>query len=234
LPSTNPPERRAPVTRDRILRAAIDLADEGGLDAISMRKLGQALGVEAMSLYKHVANKDEVLDGMAELVMEGVEVPDPALPWREAIRRSEISAHRALRSHAWASALIESRMNAGPVRLRYLDAVIATLRAAGFPLHTVAYAFMTLDSYTYGFTLHEQAWTFEPDEAPEVAAAMAELLPADVYPNVLAVAALAAGEGGAMPIDFEFGLDLILDGLERLLSPGRRRTANEERLRSKR
>jgi AcrR family transcriptional regulator len=213
----DPPARRAPVTRDRILRAAIDLADQGGLDAISMRKLGQALGVEAMSLYKHVSNKDEVLDGVADLIAGEFEVPDPALPWKEAIRRSEISTHEVLLRHSWASTLIESRNTAGPARMRYLDAVIGTLRSAGFPMPIVARAFGALDSHTYGFTLQEQAWAIEPVETPEAAAAMVAMLPEGAFPNLEAMGRMAMELDDGVPVDFEFGLDLLLDGLERLL-----------------
>ena len=216
-PRRNP--RRAPVTRDRILRAAIDLADHGGLDALSMRRLGQALGVEAMSLYKHVANKDEVLDGIADLLSADMRAPDATGDWKQELRASAISAHEVLLRHPWASTLIESRMNAGPNRLRYLDAVIATLRGAGFSLPIVARAFGLLDSHTYGFTLQEQAWAFDPADAPELAAAMVATLPEGAYPNIVAMAGLAASEPGGMGIDFAFGLDLILDGLERLLPP---------------
>jgi AcrR family transcriptional regulator len=216
MPDT--PARRAPLTRDRVLRAAIDLADDHGLDALSMRRLGQALGVEAMSLYKHVANKEAILDGMADLVAGEIEVPDPSLPWKEAIRRSEISTHDVLLRHPWASTLIESRNTAGPARTRYLDAMIGTLRGAGFPMPIVARAFGALDSHTYGFALQEQAWAIEPVEGPEAAAAMVEMLPEGAFPNLEAMARMAMSVDG-VPVDFEFGLDLLLDGLERLL-PG--------------
>ena len=218
LPADPASARRAPVTRDRVLRAAIDLADQGGLDAISMRRLGQALGVEAMSLYKHVASKDEVLDGIADLVAAEMRVPDPAGPWKVEIRKSCIAAHAVLTRHPWAGTLIESRLNAGPNRLRYLDAVIATLRGAGFPLPIVARAFGLLDSHTYGFALQEQAWAFDVADAPELAAEMVQTLPEDLYPNIVAMASIAFEDPAGTPIDFEFGLDLILDGLERLLS----------------
>ncbi len=207
------PARRTPLSRERVLRAALVLADEQGIEAVSMRRLGQALGVEAMSLYKHVADKEAILDGIADLVMEDVEVPDPDLPWREAIRRSAISAHQAFRRHPWAGTVLESRLNPGLARLRYLDAVVGVLRAAGFDTLTIAHAFMALDSHTYGFTLQELALPFEAAGAPEVAAMMAGVF--EAYPNLQAMAELAMT--GAPMLDFEFGLDLLLDGLERLL-----------------
>ena len=214
-----PPDRtarRRPLSRDRVLRAAIRLADEGGLESVSMRKLGQVLQVEAMSLYKHVANKDEILDGIADLVMGDFEVPSGDVDWKTAIRRGAISAHQVLLRHPWASSLIESRLNAGPARLRYLDAVIGVLSAAGFSMPIVSRAVMALDSHTYGFVLQELAWPFDTENAPEMAAAFARGLPAGDYPNLLAMAEMAATTPGGSLVDFEFGLDLILDGLERL------------------
>jgi AcrR family transcriptional regulator len=208
--------RRKPLSRDQVLRAAIRLADEGGLESVSMRRLGQALRVEAMSLYKHVANKDDILDGIADLVMGDFEVPSGDADWKAAIRRSTISAHQVLLGHPWASSLIESRLNAGPARLRYLDAVIGVLSAAGFPMPIVIRAVMALDSHTYGFVLQELAWPFDDENYPEVAAAFARGLPAGEYPNLLAMAEMVATAPGGVPADFEFGLDLILDGLERL------------------
>jgi AcrR family transcriptional regulator len=208
--------RRRPLNRDRVLRAAIRLADEGGLESVSMRKLGQMLRVEAMSLYKHVANKDDILDGMADLVTGDFEVPSVDVDWKTAIRRSAISAHQTLLRHPWASSLIESRLNAGPARLRYLDAVIGVLSAAGFTMPIVIRAIMALDSHTYGFVLQEMAWSFDAANAPEMAATFARGLPAGEYPNLLAMAEMAATTPGGSSVDFEFGLDLILDGLERL------------------
>ena len=215
-PARTAPRRRTPLSRDRVLRAAVALADEDGLEAVSMRKLGQVLRVEAMSLYKHVANKDDILDGIADLVVGDFEVPSRDVDWKTAVRRSAISAHQVLLRHPWASGLIESRQNAGLARLRYLDAMIGTLAAAGFPLPVVIRAIMALDSHTYGFVLQEMAWSFDTENAPEMAATFAQGLPAGEYPNLLAMAEMAAATPGGGLVDFEFGLDLILDGLERL------------------
>jgi AcrR family transcriptional regulator len=205
---------RVPLSRERVLQTALALADEGGVEAVSMRRLGQALGVEAMSLYKHVADKEAILDGIADLVMDEVEVPSPDLDWRTSIRRSAISAHEALRRHPWAGVVLESRLNPGPARLRYLDAVVGVLRGAGFDTPIVARAFMALDSHTYGFTMQELALPFDAGSASGVAEEMAARVFADAYPNLLAMAELAMS--GAPLLDFEFGLDLLLDGLERL------------------
>ncbi len=215
-PPTRVPRRRTPLNRDRVLRAAVRLADEGGLESVSMRKLGQVLGVEAMSLYKHVANKDDLLDGIADLVVSDFEVPAAGLGWKPAMRRSAISTHQALLRHPWASGLIESRLSAGPARLRYLDAVIGTLSAAGFTMPMAIRVIMALDSYTYGFVLQELAWPFDAENAPELAASFGRSLPAGEYPNLTAMAEMAATGPGGASVDFEFGLDLILDGFERL------------------
>lgn len=208
--------RRKPLSRDQVLRAAILMADEGGLDSVSMRKLGQVLRVEAMSLYKHVDNKDDILDGIADLVMGDFEVPAIDADWRTAIRRSAISVHQVLLRHRWASGLIESRLNAGPARLRFMDAVIGVLSAAGFTMPMAIRAIMALDSHTYGFVLQELAWPFDVENAPEVAAAFARGLPAGDYSNLVSMAEMVTTAPHGVPVDFEFGLDLILDGLERL------------------
>ena len=215
-PSARAAARRRPLSRDRVLRAAIRLADEGGLESVSMRRLGQLLRVEAMSLYKHVASKDDILDGIADLVVGDFEVPSGDVDWKTAVRRSAISAHQTLFRHPWASSLIESRLTAGPARLRYLDAVIGVLAAAGFPMPIVIRAIMALDSHTYGFVLQEMAWSFDTENTSEMAAAFARGIPAGEYPNLLAMAEMTATAPGGASVDFEFGLDLILDGLERL------------------
>jgi AcrR family transcriptional regulator len=216
-PAARPP--RVPLSRDRVLRAALQLADAHGIDAVSMRRLGQALSVEAMSLYKHVTDKEDILDGLADLVMAEVEVPEPGVDWKAEVRRGAISLHAALRRHPWAGPVLESRIQPGPARLRYLDAVVGTLRAAGFELPLIAKAFMALDSHTYGFTMQELAWPFDSKEAPEVAASMAAGLFAGGYPNLAAMAGVAAA--GEVDPDFAFGLDLILEGLARHLAATR-------------
>jgi hypothetical protein len=163
-----------------------------------------------------VANKDDILDGIADLVVGDFEVPSGDVDWKSAVRRSAISAHQTLLRHPWASSLIESRLNAGPARMGYLDAMIGVLSAAGFTMPLVIRAIMALDSHTYGFVLQEMAWSFDVENAPEMAATFARALPAGEYPNLLAMAEMAATAPSGAPVDFEFGLDLILDGLERL------------------
>ena len=210
--------RRKPLSRDRVLRAAIRLADVGGLDAVTLRKLGQELRVEAMSLYRHVASKDDILDGTADLITSEFDVPSADGDWKPAIRRSVISAHEVLLRHPWAGSVIESRRTAGPARLRYLDAVVGRLSGAGFPMPIVIRAIMALDSHTYGFVLQELAWPFGVEDAPATAEAFASGLPAREYPNVLALAEMVAAAQHGVPVEFEFGLDLILDGLARSLT----------------
>ena len=215
--TTSTKRPRQKLSRERVLAAALRLADKEGIDAVSMRRLGQALGVEAMSLYKHVAGKEDILDGIADLVMEEVEVPSRDQPWQTALRQSAISTHRALLRHPWASAVLESRRNPGPTRLRYLDTVVSILLDAGFTLPDVARAFMAIDSHVYGFTLQVVAMPFDLRDAPEEAARLATETFGDAYPGLRAMAELAASAPG-VPIELEFGLDLIIDGLERRLA----------------
>ena len=210
------PARREPVTRERILDAAIALADEAGIEAVTMRRLGERLGVEAMSLYKHVADKEAVLAGIADRVAREFALPSPDDDWRAALRTTLVAAHAVLLRHPWAGPLLESSLDPGPARLDYLDAVVGVLRGAGFSLPEVAHAFGTLDSHLYGFTMQVANWPFEADTYADTAAALAANLDADRYPNLLAMASMVVDAGGA-PLDFTFGLDLILDGLERRL-----------------
>ena len=217
--STPSPESRAPLNRERVLGAAVLLADEDGIESLTMRKLGLRLGVEAMSLYNHVANKDDLLDGMVDLVVSEIDLPAAAVDWKEAMRRRAISAQAVFSRHPWASSLIDSRQSSGPARLRYFDWVVGTLRRAGFTLELAARAFSVLDSYIYGFGRQQLNMSVAPDITPEeLAEAFLRAIPADEYPylrEMVVEHAMDAGyDEGA---DFAFGLDLILDGLERLL-----------------
>jgi AcrR family transcriptional regulator len=215
---TPPPKRsRRKLSREGILRAAVTLADQEGIEAVSMRRLGQALGVEAMSLYKHVTGKEDILDGISDLVMEEIEVPSRDLPWRAALRQSAIGTHEALLRHPWAAAVLESRRNPGPTRMRYLDAVVSILLAAGFSLPDVARAFMAVDSHVYGFTLLILSFPFDLRDSPDEAQVLAEGSFGDAFPGLRSMAELAV-TGPGVPIELEFGLDLILDGLERRLA----------------
>jgi len=222
-PATPSPESRTPLNRERVLRAAVALADEKGIDSLTMRDLGLRLGVEAMSLYNHVVNKGDILDGMVDLVVSEIDLPPDAVDWREAMRRRAISAQAVFSRHPWASALIDSRESSGPARLHYFDWVLGTLRRAGFTLDMTAHAFSVLDSYIYGFGRQQLNMSAGPDVKPEeIAEAFLQGIPADEYPHLREmVVEYAMNAGHDESADFEFGLDLILDGLQRLLDPVR-------------
>jgi AcrR family transcriptional regulator len=209
---------RTPLTRERVLRAAIASADEGGIEALSMRKLAQTLGVEAMSLYNHVANKDEVLDGITDIVVAEIDVPPIGSDWQAAMRRRASSAHAMLLRHPWASLLIVSRVNVGPSMLHYVDATVGCLREAGFSYEMADRAWNAIDSHVYGFTLQELNFPFDPSEYAGVAKEFLPMIPADQYPylNALSQQVIDGTHHGLH--DFQFGLELILDGLEKVRS----------------
>jgi AcrR family transcriptional regulator len=210
-------EARIRLGRERVLRAAISQADDGGLDALSMRKLADALEFAPMALYRHVANKDDLIDGMVDVVFSEVELPAPGPDWRTAMRRRAISLRDALLRHRWAIGLMESRANPGAASLRHHDAVIGSLRAGGFDMAMAAHAYSLLDSYIYGFALTKMNLPFDSGaEVAEVAETMLEPFPMDAYPNLVAfISEHAMQPGYDYGDEFEYGLDVILDGLER-------------------
>ena len=218
-PPTPSPEPRVPLSRERVLGAAVLLADEEGIESLSMRELGLRLGFEAMSLYNHVANKDDLLDGMVDLVVSEIDLPSDTVDWKEAMRRRAISAQSVFSRHPWASGLIDSRESSGPARLRYFDWMIGTLRRAGFTLETAARAFSILDSYIYGFGRQQLNMSSGGDITPEeMAEAFLRAIPADEYPYLREmVVDYAMASDYDESADLGFGLDLILDGLQRLL-----------------
>jgi AcrR family transcriptional regulator len=213
------PEPREPLSRERVLCAAVLLADEDGLEALTMRELGLRLGVEAMSLYNHVAGKDDILDGMVDLVVGEIDLPSDTVDWKEAMRRRAISAQSVFSRHPWVSALVDSRQSSGPARLRYFDWVIGTLRRAGFTLELAVRAFSLLDSYVYGFGRQQLNMSAGPDVAPEeMAEAFLRAIPADEYPYLREMVVEHAMQAGYdESADFAFGLDLVLEGLQGLL-----------------
>jgi AcrR family transcriptional regulator len=217
---SSPP--RDPLSRERVLLAAVALADEHGLDWLSMRKLGDAVGVEAMSLYNHVASKDDLLDGMTDLVFAEIVLPVAGRGWREAMRERAISVRAALRRHRWAIGLMESRTSPGPATLRHHDAVLGCLRAAGFSVELAAHAFSALDSYIYGFALQERNLPFDtPAESAAMARAMLEQFPVEAYPHLAEITLEHVLQPGYDYGDeYEYGLDLILDGLDRAADDG--------------
>ncbi|WP_159766082.1 TetR/AcrR family transcriptional regulator [Streptomyces sp. HM190] len=220
---TAPQPPRETLTRQRVLSAAVALADSGGLETLSMRKLGEAVGVEAMSLYNHVANKEDLLDGMVDLVFDEVDLPSPDDDWREAMRLRAASMRRVLSRHRWSIGLMASRATPGPATLRHHDAVLGCLRRAGFSLTLTAHAVSVLDGYIYGFALQEKALPFDtPERTAEVAEAIMSGFGDGEYPYLAEIATEHVMRPGYDYGDeFDFGLDLILDGLQRAagLSP---------------
>lgn len=220
------PGSRAPLTRERVLRAAVDLADDGGIEALSMRRIGQALGVEAMSLYNHVANKDDILDGIVDLVWGEVEPPPDGVEWRRALRRHAISTHEVLLQHPWACNLALTRDSILPARLRYMEAILRVLREGDFPDRLTFHAYHALDSHTIGFTLWEVGHSIPAGGLEDMAASFLESLPAGEFPHLVEHVEQHLGGLGDEGDDegaFVFVLDLLLDGFERA-----RRTAADD------
>lgn len=210
---------REPLSRSRVLTAAVALADTEGLGALSMRRLGEALGVEAMSLYKHVANKEDLLGGIVDLVVGEMALPAIGGDWRAAMRRRAITAHAVLRRHPWATMLIVSRANVGPASLAYVDATIGCLRAAGFSWALADHAWNAIDSLVYGFTLQQLNFPFAPEDYARMAEHFLPTLPAGAYPHLRGLSQEVIDRRHDGMHALEFGLDLLLDGLERLLPP---------------
>jgi AcrR family transcriptional regulator len=211
---------RKPLSRARVLQAAVALANEAGLDAFSMRGLAQELGVVPMALYKHVANKEELLDGMVDIVFSEIELPSGDLDWRSAMRRRALSTHEALKRHSWAIGMMESR-RPGPANLRNHNAVMGCLRKAGFPFEIAIHAYSIQDAYIYGFALQERDTGFEtPDSAGEAAQRRAQTIGSlENYPYLVEIATKLPASGYDNAVEFAWGLDLILDGLDRLRDP---------------
>jgi AcrR family transcriptional regulator len=216
------PEARVPLSKDRVLDAALALADRSGFASLSMRRLAHELGVEAMSLYHHVASKDEILDGLVDVIFSEIELPSGQVDWKTAMRRRAISARQALLRHPWAIGLMESRVRPGPATLRHHDEVLGTLRRAGFSMHMAAHAYSLLDSYVYGFTLNEQSLPLDSaDQVAEVGTGILHGLPPDAYPHLAEfIVEHAMKPGYDYGEEFEFGLELILEGLDRAEGSG--------------
>jgi AcrR family transcriptional regulator len=211
------PEARNRLSRERVLRAAVELADRDGIGALSMRRLGQEVGVEAMSLYNHVRNKEDVLNGMVDAVFSEIDLPAGDAAWWTAMRQRAISARQALLRHPWAIGLMESRVQPGPATLRHHDSVLRNLRTAGFSVEMAAHAYSMLDSYVYGFTLNELSLPLDSSrQIAEVAGNILRENPAGEYPYLMEMAVEHAMKPGYDYGDeFEYGLDVILDGLKR-------------------
>jgi len=212
------PRVRLPLSRDRILRAALELVDDAGIESLTMRKLGQVLGFEAMSLYNHVANKDDVLDGIVDLVLAETEPPAPGGDWETAVKTSAVSVHELLRDHNWAAKLLMSPERIRPARLRYMDSLLGRLRKAGFSADTTYHAYHVLDGFIFGFSLWETSHTYTAEQVTDFVAKFAQVITPDQYPYVHEHGQQHMNEGPHRDVSaFEFGLDLILDGLKRAL-----------------
>jgi AcrR family transcriptional regulator len=211
-------EARTPLNRDRILDAALHLADESGADAVTMRRLGDELGFEAMSLYRHVANKNDLLNGMLDLVLTEWQPPDGKGDWAESIRTSARSVHDALRRHPWAAQLLMSGSHIRPARLRYMEGLLRRLRDAGFDADTTYSVYHLLDGYIFGFSLWEIAYTTIPLDDEAVTKLM-KTIPWDEYPHLAGHKDQHMSDGPHRDAKaFEVGLDLILAGLEKMLA----------------
>ena len=213
-------EQRSRLSRERVLRAAMAMGDASGIEAVTMRRLAQELGVEAMSLYHHVANKDDILAGIVDMVIEEFDLPRPGEQWKDAIRRTAISAYDAMLRHPWSPALILSGPGISPARLAYMNAVLGALRGAGFSADMTDHAYHALDSHIMGFTLWRAGImaTTTGEDVGTLAADLLATLSADEMPYLIEHIEqhLKPPDPDAVR-EFEFGLGLILDGLERLL-----------------
>ena len=209
-------DRRTPLNRVRVLEAAVALADRDGIDAVSMRNLGQELGIEAMSLYTHIRGKEDLLDGMVDVVVTEIPIDVEGPDWRTTLRRTILGARTVMLRHRWAARVIETRNAPGPATLSYMETVAGIIRDGGFTVDLTHHAMHVLGSRVQGFSQDLYDDSGVPD--PEAAAAFAAQL-AETYPNIAAIATAASHEGGLGGCDddyeFAFGLDLILDGLER-------------------
>jgi AcrR family transcriptional regulator len=204
------------LSRDRILAAAVALADEEGLEPLTMRRLAESLGARAMALYNHVANKDDLLDGMVDLVFGEIDLPSTADEWKPAMRRRAIAVRAALSRHTWAVGLMESRSSPGPATLRHHDAVLGCLRGAGFTPALTAHTYAAMDSYIYGFALQERSLPFDKGvDTSVLAQAFLASFPTADYPHLAAFTIEHVLQPGYdFSDEYEFGLDLILDGLD--------------------
>lgn len=222
MPAASTPARaprRVPLSRARVLAAGMAVADAGGIDGLTMRRLGEELGVEAMSLYRHVANKDDLLDGMIDEVFGEIVVPNDGAEWKPAMRDRALSALAALTRHPWATVLMSTRTSPGQATLRHHNAVLGCLRSEGFSIELVAHAISAIDAYLYGFAMQQRALPFEADrETAEVTEDFLAQFPAQDFPYLVELATEHIMKPGYDYGDeFLFGLELVLDGLERAL-----------------
>jgi AcrR family transcriptional regulator len=213
---------RIPLNRERVFQAAVVVADDRGLESLTMRAVGEELGVEAMSLYHHVANKHELLDGMVDVVFSEIELPTTDVDWKTAMRRRAISTREALARHRWAVGVLQSSTSPGPANFRLVNAVLGCLREAGFSLENAVHAYSAQDAYIYGFALQEKTLPVDtPAELAEAAETMRRQFSADEFPHIAeTITDHVTKPGYDFADEFEFGLDLILDALEQLRGTG--------------
>jgi len=211
-------ETRVPLSRERVLRAGVELADASGVEALTMRRLGEELGFEAMSLYRHVANKQDLLDGMLDLVLAEWQLPEGDDDWQTAIRTSANSVHDALRRHPWAARLLMTGSHLRPVRLRYMNGLLSRLHDAGFDATTTYSVYHLLDGFIFGFSLWEIAYTSLLPMDGEAVSKLMATIPWDDYPRLAEHRDHHMNEGPHREASaFQIGLDLILDGLQQTL-----------------
>jgi AcrR family transcriptional regulator len=215
---------RPRLSRDRVLGAAVAVADRGGIGSLTIRSLADALGVKPMSVYHYVANKEEILDGIVDIVFSEMETPTVGGEWRSEISRRAHSARQVLRRHPWAVPLLESRTSPGPATLAHHDAVLGTLLAAGFSRELTAHGYALLDAYVYGFAIQEASLPFEgPDSVADVADPIMALMATGAYPHMVDMAtSYYLQPGYDFADEFDFGLHLLLDALDRRLEASRR------------
>ena len=216
MPRTPGASRKGGLTRERIVTEAVALADADGVAGLSMRRLAERLGVEAMSLYHHVANKERLLDGMVDHVFGEIELPSPGAAWKAAMEIRARSARSVLQQHGWAVPIMDSRASGGPSTLRHHDSIIGCLRSAGFSVAMTAHAVSLIDSYVYGFVMQELALPFSDEsDLAELVEDIFEHFPAEQYPHFAELATHHVLQPGyTYAQEFDFGLALILDGIE--------------------
>jgi len=216
-------ELRPPLSKERVLRTAVALADRHGIEWLSMRKLADELGAGAMSLYHYVPNKEELIDGMVEIVFSEIEPPSLELDWKTAMRRRALSTREVLSRHRWAVGLMEGRMNPGPASIRIREAILGCLREAGFSIEMTIQAYSVQDAYIYGFALQERSLPFESAEESTAVAEATTQHVSDLSQEFPYLAEVVAGHVATVGYDFttafEYGLDLILDALENRRNP---------------
>ncbi len=213
--------KRPPLSKERVLVAAVELADRGGIEPLTIRKLAAELDAKPMTLYHHVANKEEILDGMVDRVFDEIDLPPQDMEWRSAVRQRSLSAREALGRHPWAIPMMESRTSPGPATLRHHDAMLGCFRRGGLSLEMAAHAYALIDSFVYGFALQEASLpSGGSEEIGEFAGELVEAMRADEYPHLVEFTTEHVMKPGySFANTFEFGLDLLLDGLVSASAP---------------